>query len=84
MSDLLVPDRDVDVIQILTYEVVLDLNGFTVAGRGGSGRGISTGGGDHLNIPVRNGAVCGFGRDGVHLPALSQISSVGKQSRHFI
>lgn len=74
MSDLIVPDRDVDAIQIMTYEVTLDLNGFTIAGpgHGGSGRGISTEGGDHMNLTIRNGTVCGFGRDGVQLPGVSQ------------
>jgi hypothetical protein len=73
-SDLAVQDRDRDAIQILTGSVVLDLNGFTITGprQGGTGRGVSTGSVDRHYITIRNGTVCGFGSDGVHLPGLHQ------------
>lgn len=73
-SDLVVPDRDTDAIQILTGGVVLDLNGFTLTGphQGGTGRGVSTGDVDRHYITVRNGTVCGFGGGGVQLLGLHQ------------
>lgn len=73
MSDLVVPGRDTDAIQILTFGVVLDLNGFTIAGphQGGSGRGVSTGDIDRGYITVRNGTIRGFGSDGIQLRGLS-------------
>lgn len=72
MSDLSVQGRDTDAIQILTNSIVVDLNGFTITGphQGGAGRGVSTGGVDRHYITIRNGTVCGFGGDGVHLPGL--------------
>lgn len=74
MTDLVVTDRDLDAIQILTYGVVVDLNGFTLTGpqRGGRGRGISTGGVDRHYITVHNGTISGFGGGGVELPGLYQ------------
>ncbi len=74
MSDLVVTDPDADAIQILTYGVVVDLQGFTISGprRGGHGRGISTGGVDRNYITIRNGAISGFGGAGVALPGLYQ------------
>jgi len=74
MGDLVVIDPDVDAIQVLTYGVVIDLNGFTLIGprRGGHGRGISTGGVDRNYITIRNGAISGFGGAGVALPGLYQ------------
>ena len=73
MSDLVVQDRDTDAIQILTYGVVLDLNGFTITGpqQGGRGRGVSTGDIDRGYITVRNGTIHGFGSDGIQLRGLS-------------
>lgn len=73
-SDLIVQDPDTDAVQILTYGVVLDLNGFTIAGprSGGRGRGVSTGDVDQGHITVRNGTVRGFGSDGVQLRGLYQ------------
>ena len=74
MSDLVVTDRDDDAIQILTYGVVVDLNGFTITGpqQGGHGRGVSTGGVDRNYITVRNGVIAGFGGGGVSLPGRYQ------------
>jgi hypothetical protein len=74
MTDLVVTDRDLDAIQILTYGVTVDLNGFTVTGpqRGGRGRGISTGGVDRHYLTVSNGTIAGFGGGGVELPGLYQ------------
>lgn len=74
MSDFVVTDPDIDAIQILTYGVVIDLNGFTVRGPGhrGHGRGVSTGGVDRNYITVRNGALTGFGGGGVVLPGRYQ------------
>jgi hypothetical protein len=73
MSDLVVHDRDTDAIQVLTFGVVLDLNGFTLTGpqQGGRGRGVSTGDIDRGYITVRNGTIHGFGSDGVQLRGLS-------------
>lgn len=74
MPNLVVTNPDVDAIQILTYGVVVDLQGFTISGprHGGQGRGISTGGVDRNYITIRNGSISGFGGASVALPGLYQ------------
>ena len=53
-------------IEIAASNVTIDLNGFLLMGVGGTLDGISASG-TRTNITIRNGAISGFGQDGIDL-----------------
>jgi parallel beta-helix repeat protein len=72
-GNLSVADLTADGISVSAEGVVLDLNGFEIAGpAGGSGMGIGAGNG----VAVRNGRVRNFGARGIFVDARSQIEDV--------
>ena len=78
-SNLDVP-KGTNGIVIKTSKVKVDLNGFVIAGQGGtSGRGITsmeTGSGLHDNIKICNGIVANMAEEGVFVGSYSHIENM--------
>jgi hypothetical protein len=77
-GNLTVPDNNTKAIEIISDNVTLDLNGFTIsnaeAAAYGSGAGIS--GTTKINITVMNGSVRGMGNFGIALGHLAHVERV--------
>jgi parallel beta-helix repeat protein len=71
-SNLTTTNPNITVISILTDNVVIDLDGFTIKGpgknAGDNSFGINTSPNGNTNVVIRNGIVTNFGNVGVHLP----------------
>jgi parallel beta-helix repeat protein len=74
LSGNLSPSGATDAIVITTNDVTLDLNGFTILGVAGSGRGVNAQG--RSRIIVTNGIVRGMGSDGLVVGDDSRVERV--------
>lgn len=65
-ANLVANAKDVNVINVTTSNVLIDLNGFRI-GAPGSGTGIGVNANSQSNVTVQNGSVSGMGGDGIVL-----------------